>query len=103
MNFQVCVCGKPAVKEQGWRYCSDECKTKAKRMKTRKNCLHCGKEFFTFKKNLQKYCSHGCMVKHKNQRHRVLGDVNPLMPYVRMGISCKGAVTSPKAKIKGGV
>jgi len=69
-------------------YCSEACRQRKKRMKTRKECLYCGGEFLTFRKNSQKYCSRQCM---KRQMGRRNASANPLMPYVRIGISCKGA------------
>lgn len=83
-----------ALKDRKQQFCSEKCRHDIKHMKTRKTCLYCGKEYLTFKKN-KIYCTRACGVKNSNQRHRCLGEVNPLLPYVSMGISCKGAVTSP--------
>jgi len=90
MLYRCRACGAPL--SNGSRlYCSEKCRQRGKRMKTRKNCQYCGKEFLTFRKNMQKYCTKSCSVKRQRQRGNYIGRVNPLLPYVRMDISCKGA------------
>jgi hypothetical protein len=66
-----------------YRYCGFGCRTDAKAMTTQ--CLNCGKEINTYKKNPAKYCSISCGLSARNRTeqnpsyHRdVSGDKNPM-------------------------
>ena len=63
------VCGKRLLVDENRKgrekiYCSARCRTMANREKnkTKRNCVVCGKEFWTYGKRFVKYCSSECYV-----------------------------------------
>jgi hypothetical protein len=77
---KVCeICGKEfnvyryKLKRGGGKYCSNECKTKAKTTRQKRICEYCGNEFeahtYLIQKGGGKYCSKSCY--HAASRHNI--------------------------------